>query len=474
MAKARRRCSEAFIVQGAWWEPANSDQQLTGAFTWSPDSGGELDVLGFFHDDSGTLGDWRADVLHGVAEGDEFTLINCGEIGSTLPSAGVNRQRIRANDGVLAGALIPDVGQLVFDRVTVELDYLAELSGRSTLERHIEWTDDRHVERVWIEYEQPREVVADMAHESVRLASEAQFGGGLGHAEIIETVVFSVDVREPLPLREIVGRYVPRLRDLVTLAAQRPSAIRSVRVAGPATTETRDDGRVLKRSAEFLAPFLPTPKDPAQVKRLTEALILLPADDRSFRTLIRRWFELAERLGPVLDLRFAPGYASFVYAESRFLNAVQAIEALHRRVLPNDPDPTDLEAREAAIASCPPQYKEWLKDELKYAHEPSLRRRLREVLRFVGPGLRPLTGKPSTFIHRVWTMRNALTHWDDKSTAYDGADLTRLATALNFLIDAALLRLLGSEQEQITAALAANSRFQFEVQRRSQGSRDDR
>jgi hypothetical protein len=95
------------------------------------------------------------------------------------------------------------------------------------------------------------------------------------------------------------------------------------------------------------------------------------------------------------------------------------------------------------------------------------------VLGFVGPGLRPLTGKPSTFIHRVTTMRNALTHWDEQSRA-DGADLTQLATALNFIIDAALLRLLGSEQEQITAALAANSRFQFEVQRRSQGSRDAR
>jgi hypothetical protein len=59
MAKVRRRCSEAFIVQGAWWEPANPDQQLTGALTWSPDSGGELDLLGFFHDDSGTLGNWR-------------------------------------------------------------------------------------------------------------------------------------------------------------------------------------------------------------------------------------------------------------------------------------------------------------------------------------------------------------------------------------------------------------------------------
>jgi hypothetical protein len=470
MAKVRRRCSEAFTVQGAWREPANPDQQLTGALTWSPDSGGELDLLGFFHDDSGTLGNWRADVLHGVAEGDEFTLINCREMGSTLPSAGLNRQRVRPSDGVLAGVLVPDVAQPVFDRITIELDYLAELSGRSTPEPHIEWSDDRHVERVWIEYEQPREAVAEMARESVRLASEAQFGGGIGRAEIKETVVLSVDVREPLPLREIVDRYVPRLRDLVTLAAQRPSAIRSVRVAGSATAETRDDGRVFKRSAEFLAPFLPTPKDPAQVKRLTEALILFPADDRSFRTLIRRWFELAERLGPVLDLRFAPGYASFVYAESRFLNAAQAVEALHRRVLAGDPDPADLEAREAAIASCPPQYKDWLKDELKYAHEPSLRRRLRDVLRFVGPGLRPLTGRPGTFSHRVTTMRNALTHWDEQSPGHDGVELTRLATALNFIIDAALLRLLGSEQEQITAAFAANSRFQFEVQQRAQGT----
>jgi hypothetical protein len=133
---------------------------------------------------------------------------------------------------VLVGAAVPDVTQPVFHRVTIEIDHLAELSGRSLPEPRIEWSDGRHVERISIEYEQPREVVAVMPSETVRLASECNAKGTLGQAEITETVVLSVDVKEPLPLDGIVGRYVPRLRDLVTFAAQRPSAIRSVRVAG--------------------------------------------------------------------------------------------------------------------------------------------------------------------------------------------------------------------------------------------------
>jgi hypothetical protein len=181
------------------------------------------------------------------------------------------------------------------------------------------------------------------------------------------------------------------------------------------------------------------------------------------------WFELAERLGPVMDLRFAPSYAEFMYSESRFLNAIQGVEALHRRELQGEPDQADLDARAAAIANCPPEHQKWLKGKLQYAHEPTLRLRLGEVLDFVGPGLSPLTGDGKSFVARVVTMRNALTHWDEKSQRSAGADLYRLAVALNFIIDAALLRLLGLEQEEITATLAGNSRFQFEAQRQGGG-----
>jgi hypothetical protein len=423
--------------------------------------------MGFFHDESGSHSNWRGDVLHGVAEQDEFTLIDCREVGFTFQSPGVMRQRLHPFGGVLVGAMVPDVTKPAFDGVTLEIDHLAELSGRSLPDPEVEWSDGDRVERITIEWEHPRDVVAVLPHETVRLASEWFSGGSvnLGRVEIAETVVLSVETREPLPLEGILSQYVSRLRDLTTFAAQRPTAIRSVRVAGPATTVDRGDGRQVKQSAQVLLPFLPTPQDRAGLKILREQLIVLPADDRSFRTLVSRWFELAERLGPVLDLRFAPSYAEFMYSESRFLNAVQGVEALHRRELEAEPDQADLDARAAAIANCPPEHQEWLRGKLQYAHEPTLRRRLDDVLNFVGPGLEPLIGNRKRFIARVVAMRNALTHWDEKSKRTSGADLYQLAVALNFIIDAALLRLLGLEQDEITGILAGNSRFQFEAQR---------
>ncbi len=93
-------------------------------------------------------------------------------------------------------------------------------------------------------------------------------------------------------------------------------------------------------------------------------------------------------------------------------------------------------------------------------HEPTLRRRLCEVLDFVGPGITPLTGQRGRFISRVVDMRNALTHWDEVPNAPRGADLHQLAAALNFVVDAALLRLLGFDQEQVRATLADNQQFQ--------------
>lgn len=104
---------------------------------------------------------------------------------------------------------------------------------------------------------------------------------------------------------------------------------------------------------------------------------------------------------------------------------------------------------------------------LQYAQEPTLRQRLREILGFVGPGVTPLTGRRSSFVNRVVNMRNAITHWDERSVAPAGRDLYRLAAALNLILDAAMLRLLGFEQDQVAATLAANRRFQFEVAQRN-------
>ena len=74
--------------------------------------------------------------------------------GTPVQGANSTRQRVHPFGGVLVGAAVPDVEQPVFDRVTLEIDHLAELSGRSLPEPEIECSDG-HVDRIAIEYDAP-------------------------------------------------------------------------------------------------------------------------------------------------------------------------------------------------------------------------------------------------------------------------------------------------------------------------------
>ena len=76
-----------------------------------------------------------------------------------------------------------------------------------------------------------------------------------------------------------------------------------------------------------------------------------------------------------------------------------------------------------------------------------------------------LIGRRAAFVNRVVRARNDVTHWDNRSQTSDGVDLYGLAVALNYILDAALLRLLSFEQDEVTQLLSTNRQFQFEVGR---------
>ncbi|MEY2449391.1 MAG: ApeA N-terminal domain 1, partial [Acidimicrobiaceae bacterium] len=97
----------------------------------------------------------------------------------------------------------------------------------------------------------------------------------------------------------------------------------------------------------------------------------------------------------------------------------------------------------------------------KDAHEPNLRRRLKETLAFIGPAVRPLSGRPSRFIDRVIRMRNALTHWEEGKASQAGQDLYGTAAVLTYLIDAALLRSIGLSEDEVTATFENNEHFKW-------------
>lgn len=431
-----------------------------GTFEWSPGEGGNLSLVGLFGEEGVDPSNWTSPVLHGVADRDEYTLFNCHTNAYSINFPGMPTQGIRPFGGTVVGVHLSDGAAPGFDRLEIEIDFLAQLSRRSSIETRLYAGYGQSIDVVEMVYEQPRDVVAETQEETVRLQSRFSSESVAGGSELRETVSLVFEVNQPLSLVELVERYISRARDLITFAAQRPAAIRAVRAGGPVTAETLPSGREFKRSVQYLAPFLPVPST-SPPTTLTRRLLHIPTDDRSFRVFIRSWLDIAERLGPVLDLRFAASYAEFVYGETRFLNATQAVEALHRRMLADEPDPADVDARAAAIAGCPAKHRKWLERKLAYAHEPSLRMRLRETVDYVGVGLRPLVARPGQFIDSVVRARNRLTHWDAKAARRPGPELYRLSVILGYVVDGALLRCLHYSEDDVAGVLQANEHFRW-------------
>ena len=464
VAEAGMKCSSRFRVQGVFWLPAREDDQLVGALSWEPNDGATLDLVGLF-DGIEDPGNCVLPIVHGVAEGERFTLTDCHGSAFKLQVPGTISHQVRAFGPCLVGVLHPDPTGAHFDRAVLSLDFLAELSGRCDVFTHLSAMGDAVVDHVAVEFERTRDLVAELPHETVRLSSEWQAAGGhVGHAELEQNVAFCVDRRQSTSLAALIDAYLPSLRGLVTFFAQAPSVVRSIRVAGPSTSQVLPSGRVLKQCAEVLIPVLPGDQ-PSEPRTPRHTLIKFPTDTRGFRRLVKEWFELNEDMRAVLDLHFAPSYAGFMYGEHRFLTSAQELEAFHRRRLTVPPDAAEVEAREAALAACPAEHRPWLAQKLEFALEPSLRQRLRETLDFVGPGVADLRGRRrSNFINAVVTARNDLTHYASdarRSRRVEATNLFALATVLHAVMTAALLRCLGWSREDIQETATTNQWFEW-------------
>jgi len=159
------------------------------------------------------------------------------------------------------------------------------------------------------------------------------------------------------------------------------------------------------------------PIAPELVDRVVEPhLMLLRFKDvqTTYPGLFRRWLERYEVCRPAFDLYFAVQRRDPGYQEQRFLAAVQALETLHRLTHQNPPvSGAGQERNERIRGSVSPRDWRWLKHNLRYAHEPKLVERLRDLLHPFGDlfGEQEEQGR---LAERAADTRNYFTHYDSK------------------------------------------------------------
>jgi hypothetical protein len=255
----------------------------------------------------------------------------------------------------------------------------------------------------------------------------------------------------PLPA---VDALVEPLRDLVIFARTRPSHLTGLMLLGQtATGERANEFRVIRRPES----------NPQEARTSGPPLILNLATVPDVHALIRAWFELREKLGPVWRLFFATTVNPWLTPESQLLNLTGFAEGYHR-TLHDEPPLSDDDAAasvQAMLAALDDErYRDVFCGALMYANSQSQRARVRWLARRATAALTEWGLDVARLTNEIADTRNWLTHWGERGQwVCEGDELSRLISQLYFVIATNILLDLGLDEANVAAQLEPRMRL---------------
>jgi len=199
------------------------------------------------------------------------------------------------------------------------------------------------------------------------------------------------------------------------------------------------------------------------------ALCSFPKLEQDFGSLFHKWLEVKNTLVPAIQIYIATLRHPFAYAEDRFTVLAIGIECLHRRWLAEPENSDSIRMVKAKVQrildgfSGSPEDKLWLTEKLAYAHEPSLRKRIKECLKQLPL---PIAKKSLVeFAGACTNRRNDLTHEGmERHTSETAGSLSTgdLGSALAHFFHFLILHLIGMKSDILFEA-ATNSFYSRQI-----------
>lgn len=178
---------------------------------------------------------------------------------------------------------------------------------------------------------------------------------------------------------------------------------------------------------------------------------------------LRRWLTASADAVTVMEPFFAVLHNPHLYLESSYLQLCFALEGYHRLRIgghymePDEYVESVLPVLQAAIPEgLENDFRQAIRDRLKYMAEPSFRRRLREVIALNAPAVLGRMDDPKAVIERIVSARNALVHYGISESASVLDEAITLLKYLRLMIQVSLLHEIGMSPEQADSALSTH------------------
>jgi ApeA N-terminal domain 1 len=396
---------DPFTAQGTWWVPNDRRRRnATGTISYSPQTGGTLEVFGKRLDDGSS---YYVPAVYGDTERGPVTLLDCTVESASIHAASSSSAQTFSCEAVVVGAFLPR--NAVFGEATVRVQYLDAWARIGRIEPLGALREGHpHVGASFYYRLAPglRATLADGTTITLGTGQEGSLGERLASLEIVHQ--FGISANEVKPLDWILDHYVRPLVDLLTLVVDQPSFLLNLKVAKRPRRKSQMVGWY-----DYYDVGLRSNADAAAVRAVPLAAQLIRSDEFTFDERLPKWFELAETLGGIRGLVFGLRYASEISVENRFLNATTAAEALHRATIPSARAKVDLknQATKDWIAQYPENEQNLIKTRLnQYINDPSLADRLNGLVDKAGVAISSIVPHRAQWVKLVKDTRNDLTH----------------------------------------------------------------
>ena len=456
-----------FEYKGIWWLPDNPEKRISGTLRFTPNEGAILDLIGSIEDIKNMNKTLEPEIVLGISSnGKNITLYKCFETKSSFSSEGFQTSLFYANF-VFIGVHFQKLEDIRFKSISVHclhLDEWVNISGFDIKPLGEE-------KEIIIKYKLPESFQADIG-DGLKILINIQATGPSRafvqkEATIKQETEIKIETSEDKSFEDY-RKIIYHIQNFLSLGVMEP--IHPLAITG--LTEVNKEMVEGKAHYPPVEIFYRLPDIPKASKTLLPVDMLFTFKDISnrFESFLRTWFEKKDSLEPVYDLYFGTLYNPRMYLEHRFLSLVQAIESFHQRTCGGEylSDEDYKVVYDALLAAIPEEvgsdFKNRLKEYLKYGNEFSLRKRLKEFFDKYRKILDKFIEDEDAFIEKVVNTRNYQTHHDKelKERAASGEDLYRLTQKLKMCLEVCLLAELGFSLEEIKDLFSRNSRYQHE------------
>lgn len=450
-------------LQGLWWLPETPDDQETGTLTFDQVEGARLSVMGRLAPlRAGPIGQGEEhDVIHGfTTTGKPVTLLKMFVVNSRLGFPGIATEVWHVNT-IAIGAHFKSSDEALFRRSWVRFDGIARWLAHDPF---VETYDHDARTTELIARKPARMELGAITGATVYTGSSLASGrDGNECWKSTSEAMIAIDADEPQTLNWHFSESA-KLRALAELIYGRPLHLTKLQVELPG--EPKAEGYPPYAEVEIHAQMIGGDDNLPPVNRppMLTAPALLAAAPNAFAA----WFAQYETLSASLHLLSTVASDRQMFVNVRFLLATQAVETFHREACPGTivPDDEHAEIVEALTKAIPPntikEMREKLNSSLNYSNEPSLRQRLRSLIRLArdeSDGAMP--GYDRAFVNAVVDTRNHETHHGERpKNLLNGADMHWANRRLVVLLTVLFLRRLGLDSEAINAMIASNREFQ--------------